>query len=59
MEVGHWTIRHRFQHVLDRKTAAGARIHPAAHPQLIATSSERGDGIAQLRAAILAAATGQ
>lgn len=40
-------------------TMAGARIHPAAHPQLIATSSETGAGIAALRAAILAAATGQ
>ena len=30
--------------------------HPACHPQLIATSSETGDGIAELRTAILQAA---
>ena len=34
-----------------------AAKHAAAHPQLIATSSETGSGIAELRAAILEAAT--
>lgn len=37
---------------------AAARIHPAAYPEVIATSSEKGVGIAELRAAVLAAATG-
>jgi GTP-binding protein len=37
-------------------TAAEAAKHPAAHPQLIATSSETGAGIAELRTAILEAA---
>lgn len=36
-------------------TAAEARRHPAAHPQVIATSSEKGGGIAELRAAVLEA----
>lgn len=40
-------------------TMAGARSHAAAHPHVIATSSEHGAGIPALRAAILAAATGQ
>jgi len=31
--------------------------HPAAHPKLFTTSSETGDGIAELRTAVLAAAT--
>lgn len=35
--------------------AAGARKHPAAHPEIIATSSETGQGIAELRAAVLEA----
>lgn len=35
---------------------AEARRHPAAHPEIIATSSETREGIAQLRAAVLAAA---
>ena len=39
------------------QTAAEAAKHPAAHPQLIATSSETGAGIAELRTAILEAAT--
>ena len=34
-------------------TIADAAKHPACHPQLFATSSETGDGIAQLRTAIL------
>jgi GTP-binding protein len=38
-------------------TAAEARKHPAAHPSIFTTSSEKGSGIADLRAAILEAAT--
>ncbi len=34
-----------------------ARKHPAAHPEVLATSSETGEGIAELRTAILSAAT--
>ena len=40
---------------LARKLAeveALARKHPAAYPQVIATSSETGDGIPELRAAL-------
>jgi GTP-binding protein len=37
-------------------TAALARKHPAAHPRLIATSSETGQGVAELRTMILDAA---
>jgi GTP-binding protein len=37
-------------------TAEAAAKHPAAHPQLFATSSETGQGIAELRTAVLAAA---
>jgi GTP-binding protein len=36
-------------------TEAEARKHPAAHPQVIATSSEKGLGIADLRTAVLEA----
>jgi GTP-binding protein len=36
-------------------TTAEARKHPAAHPEVIATSSEKGMGIAELRAAVLEA----
>ena len=36
-------------------TAAVSATHPAAHPQLFATSSETGEGIAELRTAILEA----
>ncbi len=32
-----------------------ARTHPAAYPDLLATSAEKGDGIAALRAAVVAA----
>jgi GTP-binding protein len=32
-----------------------ARTHPAAYPDLLATSAEKGDGIAELRAAVVAA----
>ena len=39
------------------KTAAEARKHPAAHPAIFTTSSETGSGIAELRTAILEAAT--
>ena len=42
--------------VLEQTTAQSAK-HPAAHPQLIATSSETGLGIAELRTAILESAT--
>jgi GTP-binding protein len=42
--------------VLEQTTAESAK-HAAAHPQLIATSSETGSGIAELRTAILEAAT--
>ena len=42
--------------VLEQTIAQSAK-HPAAHPQLIATSSETGLGIAELRTAILEAAT--
>jgi len=38
------------------ETKAEAARHPAAHPHLFATSSETGDGIAELRTAILEAA---
>lgn len=37
--------------------AAEARKHPAAHPAIFTTSSETGSGIAELRTAILEAAT--
>jgi GTP-binding protein len=37
--------------------AAGAGKHPAAHPSIFTTSSETGSGIAELRTAILEAAT--
>ncbi|MGE4410706.1 MAG: ribosome biogenesis GTP-binding protein YihA/YsxC [Sphingobium sp.] len=36
-------------------TVAEARKHPAAHPDIIATSSEKGMGIAELRAAVIEA----
>jgi GTP-binding protein len=41
--------------VLEATKAEAAR-HPAAHPLLFATSSETGEGIAELRTAILEAA---
>jgi GTP-binding protein len=40
-----------------RQTTEQSAKHPAAHPQLIATSSETGEGIAELRTAALEAAT--
>jgi GTP-binding protein len=39
-----------------RRTEAEARKHPAAHPEIIATSSETGEGIEALRLAVLEAA---
>ena len=36
-------------------TEAEARKHPAAHPEVIVTSSEKGMGIAELRTAVLEA----
>jgi GTP-binding protein len=39
------------------RTAAQAAKHVAAHPRLISTSSETGEGIAELRTAIFEAAT--
>ena len=39
------------------KTAEEARKRPAAHPEIIPTSSEKGMGLPELRAAILNAAT--
>ena len=39
-------------------TEAEARGHPAAHPEVIATSSEKGMGIAELRTAVLEAVEG-
>jgi GTP-binding protein len=39
------------------RTAEEARKHPAAHPEIIATSSETGLGMEQLRRAILEAVT--
>ncbi|MDB5669535.1 MAG: engB [Alphaproteobacteria bacterium] len=40
---------------VDEATAAEARKHPAAHPEIIATSAEGGLGIDQLRRAVLEA----
>ena len=37
------------------KTAAVIRKRPAAHPEIIATSSEKGMGIPELRAAVIEA----
>jgi GTP-binding protein len=39
------------------ETSAEARKHPAAHPDVIATSSEKGMGIPELRAAVLESVT--
>lgn len=39
-------------------TLAEARKHPAAHPEVIATSSEKGMGIAELRTAVIEAVEG-
>jgi GTP-binding protein len=41
---------------VNARTAEEARKHPAAHPQIIATSSEKGLGMDALRAAVLEAA---
>lgn len=40
------------------ETLAEARKHPAAHPEVIVTSSEKGLGIAELRTAVLEAVEG-
>ena len=37
------------------KVSEGARVHPAAYPEILATSAEKGTGIPELRAAVLAA----
>lgn len=37
------------------RTIAEARTRPAAHPEIIATSSEKGMGLAELRAAVIEA----
>jgi len=37
------------------QTIAEARLHPAAHPDIIATSSEKGMGMPELRAAVIEA----
>jgi GTP-binding protein len=42
---------------LYERTAVEAAKHPAAHPSIFTTSSETGSGIAELRTAILEAAT--
>jgi GTP-binding protein len=39
------------------ETAAEARTHVAAHPDILVTSSETGQGMAELRAAVLEAAS--
>ncbi|MBU6165074.1 MAG: ribosome biogenesis GTP-binding protein YihA/YsxC [Alphaproteobacteria bacterium] len=44
---------------LTEATLGASRIHPAAYPQVIASSAEKGLGIPELRAAVLAAATDQ
>jgi GTP-binding protein len=41
---------------VQRATEAEGRRHPAAHPEIIATSSEKGLGMDRLRAAVLEAA---
>ena len=41
---------------IEAATAEEARNHVAAHPELLATSADKGAGIAELRAAVLAAA---
>ncbi len=40
---------------IEAQVAEDARRHPAAHPDILATSSEKGIGIPELRAAVLAA----
>jgi GTP-binding protein len=42
---------------IEEQTLAESLRHAAAHPELIATSAEKGGGIAQLRAALAALAT--
>ena len=43
--------------VTKEKVEEEARKHPAAHPEVLATSSETGEGIPELRTFILSAAT--
>ena len=43
--------------ITKEKVELDARKHPAAHPEVLATSSETGEGIAELRTSILSAAT--
>ena len=40
---------------VEASTAVEARKHPAAHPDILVTSSEKGMGIAELRAAVVEA----
>ena len=40
-----------------RAVAEAAAKHPAAYPHILTTSAEKGDGIAELRAAVIAAVT--
>ncbi|MGQ0589020.1 MAG: ribosome biogenesis GTP-binding protein YihA/YsxC [Sphingosinicella sp.] len=40
---------------VEQATAEEARLHPAAHPEIIATSSEKGLGMDRLRTAVLEA----
>ena len=40
---------------IETQVTEDARKHPAAHPDILATSSEKGIGIPELRAAVLAA----
>ena len=42
---------------VERATAEAIRKRPAAHPQVLVTSSEKNMGLAELRAAVLAAAS--
>ena len=48
-------IKARELDAVTRKTAAEARTHVAAHPEILITSSEKGLGIPELRAAVLEA----
>ena len=47
----------RYGSALYETTMVEAAKHPAAHPSIFTTSSETGNGIAELRTAILEAAT--
>ena len=41
---------------LKRKIGADLARHPAAHPEIIATSAHKGEGMAELRASLAAVA---